>query len=53
MPHYYYERPFFTMEFQARKGASTFEHRSPRKRFFSCTELLSKHIYWHGLLKEQ
>ena len=35
MPYHYYERPLFTMEFQARKGASTFEHKSPRKRFFS------------------
>lgn len=25
---------FFTMECQAREGESTFEHNSPRKRFF-------------------
>ena len=34
MPYYYYEQPFFTMECQVREGASIFEHKSPRKRFF-------------------
>lgn len=52
MPYYYYEQPFFTMERQGREGASIFEHKSQRKRFFCAPNFYLNLIFIGNRLNE-